>query len=490
MQMKQDNLKNKAVSGVMWTAVQKYSTMLISFISGIVLARLLSPADYGSIGMLAIFMSLAQVFIDAGFGSALIQKKQPTQTDYSTVFYFNIVMSLVLYVVLYFSAPIIASFYHMNILCDILRVQGVVLFIYSLNVIQQNQIRKNLQFKKLSKISISTSIIALLITVAMAYSGFGVWSLVVQNILAALIPCIFFWITTKWHPTWEYSWDSFKELFNFGAFMFLTHLFEAFSSKVSGLLIGRWFNSDTMGYYSKASTTENMASLSISGVLIQTTYPLYASIQDDKKRLSNVIRRIVMSLSYITFPLMFLLILVAKPLFIILYSEKWLPAVPYFQILCIAGLATCLQAVNYQSIAAIGKSKTRMYWTFINKMIGLILQIVGLIYGGMKGLMIGFVLSAWFSYIVNISLVSKYVGYSYIIQIKDILSVLIVSIFAAIGSYYIVSAFSMSIYMDATLKIIVFTAIYVGWSFISKPQAFKYAISIITDYKNKNKTTI
>lgn len=220
--MKQDNLKNKAVSGVLWTAVQKYSTMSISFISGVILARLLSPSDYGSIGMLAIFMSLAQVFIDAGFGSALIQKKQPTQADYSTVFYFNIIMSVVLYAVLYFSAPFIASFYHMSILCDILRVQGIVLFIYSLNVIQQNQIRKNLQFKKLSKISISTSIIALLITVAMAYSGFGVWSLVVQNILVALIPCIFFWITTKWYPTWDFSWASFKELSSFGAFMFLT----------------------------------------------------------------------------------------------------------------------------------------------------------------------------------------------------------------------------------------------------------------------------
>lgn len=483
--MKQDNLKYKAASGIVWTAVQKYSTMFISFISGIILARLLSPSDYGSIGMLAIFMSLAQVFIDAGFGSAIIQKKQPTQRDYSTVFYFNIIMSLVLYVILYISAPIIASFYHMSILCDVLRVQGIVVFIYSLNVIQQNLIRKNLDFKKLSKISVTTSIIALLVTVAMAYSGCGVWSLVVQNILLAVIPCVFFWMTTNWHPTWEYSWASFRELFNFGAFMFLTHLFETISSKISGLLIGRWFNSDTMGYYSKASTTENMASLSISGVLIQTTYPLYASIQDDKKRLSNVIRQIVMSLSYITFPLMFVLILVAKPLFIILYSEKWLPAVPYFQILCIAGLAISLQAVNYQSIAAIGKSKIRMYWTFVNNSIGFILQLVGLLYFGMKGLMVGFVLSAWFSYIVNISLVSKYVGYSYITQIKDILSVLIVSSIAAMVSYYAVSAFCMSIYLDAVLKIFVFIAIYAGWSFMSKPQAFKYAISVITEYKNR-----
>ena len=223
--MATDNLKQKAASGMLWTAVQKYSTMVISFISGIILARLLMPEDYGAIGMLAIFMCLAEVFIDAGFGSALIQKKEPTQTDYSTVFYFNIVISVILYAVLFFTAPAIADFYRMPILCKVLRVQGLVLFIYAFNIIQRNQIRKNLKFKKLSTITIITSVISLIVTVIMAYAGCGVWALVAQNFIGALIPCVFFWITTSWRPTWEYSWASFKELFGFGFYMLLSPVF-------------------------------------------------------------------------------------------------------------------------------------------------------------------------------------------------------------------------------------------------------------------------
>ena len=152
--------------------------------------------------------------------------------------------------------------------------------------------------------------------------------------------------------------------------MFLTHLFETLSSKISGLLIGRKFNPATMGYYSRAESTANMASLSIAGVMISTTYPLYAKVQDDKERLGNIIKRITTTLAYITYPILFVLILIAKPLFVLLFSEKWLPCVPYFQMLCIAGLATCLHAVNYQSIAAIGKSKIRFYWTMVNQVVG------------------------------------------------------------------------------------------------------------------------
>ena len=195
--MTKQSLKHKAASGMIWMAVQKYSTMIISLISGIILARLLMPEDYGAIGMLLIFMSLAEVFIDAGFGSALIQKKNPTQTDYSTVFYFNIVMSVIMYGVLYLSAPAIANFYRMPILCKVLRVQGLILFIYAFNIIQRNQIRKNLKFNKLSRITITSSIISLVVTVIMAYMGFGVWALVAQYFMQALIPCIFFWLTMK-----------------------------------------------------------------------------------------------------------------------------------------------------------------------------------------------------------------------------------------------------------------------------------------------------
>lgn len=470
---------------MIWTAVQKYSTMIIGFISGIILARLLTPEDYGAIGMLAIFMSLAEVFIDAGFGSALIQKKVPTQTDYSTVFYFNIVMSGVLYLVLFVSAPAIADFYRMPILCKVLRVQGIILFIYALNIIQRNQLRKTLKFKKLSRITIITSIISLIVTVTMAYMGCGVWSLVAQYIISALIPCVFFWFTTVWRPTWEYSWVSFKELFGFGSYMFLTHLFTTFSQRITGLLVGRWYDPATMGYYTKASQTSKYATLSVSGVMIQTTYPLYSAVQDDKARLANMVKRITSTLAYITVPLLSLLILVAKPLFVLLFTDRWLDSVPYFQILCIGGMAGCLQAVNQQTIAAIGKSRVFFVWTIVKNSVGIALQVIGLIVWGIWGLLVGKVLSSWFSYLVNISLVSKYVGYKNIQQLKDLSPIFIVSGIAILVGYFMSSSLGLGLYQDGIVKALIFMAIYICWSLLFKPEAFKYFLTVKDVLKRK-----
>ena len=485
--MPKDNLKQKAASGMIWTAIQRYSKLAISFISGIILARLLMPEDYGAIGMLAIFMSLAEVFIDAGFGSALIQKKNPTQTDYSTVFYFNLGMAVILYVVLFFSAPAIATFYRMPILCKVLRVQGLILFIYAFNIIQRNQIRKNLRFKKLSRITITSSIISLIVTVIMAYMGLGVWALVAQNFVAALIPCIFFWVTTDWRPTWEYSWASFKELFSFGFYMFLTHLLTTFSQRITGLLVGRWYDPATMGYYTKASTTSKYATLSVSGVMIQTTYPLYASVQDDKERLANMVKRITSTLAYITVPMLSLLILIAKPMFVLLYSDRWLSCVPYFQILCIGGMAGCLQAVNQQTIAAIGKSKVFFVWTVVKQSIGIALQVVGLIVWGIWGLLVGKVLASWFSYFVNISLVSKHVGYKNFQQLKDLSPIFIVSAVAILAGYFGSSLLGWSLYPDGIVKALIFIAVYLGWSLLFKPEAYRYTLTVLDTLKSKRK---
>lgn len=473
------NLKQKAVSGMIWTALQKYSTMLIQFISGIILARLLTPYDYGCIGMLMIFMVLAESFIDGGFGSALIQKKQPTQEDYSTIFWWNLSMAVVLYVVLYFSAPAIARFYDIPLLCDVLRVQGIVLFIYAFNIIQRNQLQKKLNFKILSIITITTSVIALTTTIIMAYHGYGVWALVAQHVLTAFIPALVFWFYVKWRPIWTFSWHSFRELFSFGFYMFLTHLINQFGQHFQGLLIGRFYNASTMGLYSKAYATEKLASQSISQVMVQVTYPLYAEAQDDTAQLGNMIKRLTMTLSYITFPMMFVLLLCAKPIFVLLYSDRWLDSVPYFQVLCIAGLAFCLQSVNYQSIAAIGKSRTMFWWTMIKRVVGICFVVVGLVLYGMKGLLIGVVVNTWFSYFVNISLVSRHIGYKWWNQLLDITPVLFASAMAAAISYGVSAAVGLSLYLDGVLKMVVCMSLYGLWSLLFKPEAYKYTMSII-----------
>ena len=466
---------------MVWTALQKYSTMFIHFISGIILARLLMPYDYGCIGMLAIFMALAEAFIDGGFGSALIQKKRPTQEDYSTIFYWNLGMATVMYAILFASAPVISRFYNIPLLCDVLRVQGLVLLIYAFNIVQLNQLRKNLNFKLLSIVTITTSVTALVVTIFMAYKGLGVWSLVVQNIITAAIPAIVFWFFIKWRPILVFSWKSFKELFSFGFYMFLTNLLNNLSVKIQGLLIGKIYSPVTMGYYSKAHNTESLASESVSSIMTQVTYPLYAEAQNDLKQLAKMIKRLTMTIAYITFPLMFILLLLAKPIFVLLYSDRWLASVPYFQVLCVAGMGVSLTAVNTQAIAAIGKSKVMFVWTVLKRGIGITAIIVGLFLFGMKGLLAAVVFSNWFSYFVNIGLVSKHVGYRFWDQVRDIIPVTVVSVIAAVVSYGVGCFLHLGLYMDGLMKLFLYSAIYLGWSFILKPEPYTYFLSVIPE---------
>ncbi len=477
--MAEKKLKQKAVSSMAWMAIQKYSTMFIQFISGIILARLLTPYDYGCIGMLTIFVVLAEAFIDGGFGSALIQKKRPTQEDYSTIFFWNLLMAVVLYAILFVSAPAIARFYKMPILSDVLRGYGIVLFIYAFNVVQRNQLQKQLKFKVLSIVTLLSSIISLGITITLAYKGFGVWSLVVQYLVMALIPALVFWFVIRWRPKMVFSWNSFKELFSFGFYMFLTNLINQFGIQLQGLLIGRFYNASTMGYYSKALKTESLASHSISSVMTQVTFPLYAEMQNDKKAMAKVIKKITMTLAYFSFPLLFIFLLLAKPLFVILYSERWLPSVPYFQVLCLAGLAGCLQAVNLQSISAIGKSKTMFIWTVVKRVVGISVMVVGLLVWGMKGLLAGVLFNSWFSYLINITLVSKHIGYKWYKQVLDLLPVGIVSVAIAVICYFIGSLLHLELYADGAVKFMVYVVLYMGWSLMFKPEAYTYFLSVI-----------
>ena len=465
---------------MVWTSIQKFVGMGISFISGIILARLLTPEDYGCIGMLAIFMLVANSFVDGGFASALIQKRRPSQEDYSTIFFFNLGMSLLMYTILFLCAPAISRFYKMPLLSPVLRVQGVVLIINAFSIIQSNQLRKQFRFKKLTVVTLVASIISISVTIFMAYKGFGVWSLVAMNILTALIPAIIYWLTNKWYPILVFSLTSFKELFNFGFFMFLSHLINTFCNNIQGLLIGRFYNPSTMGYYSKAKSTEELASTSIANIMGQVTYPLYAEYQNDKKMLANVIKRITSSVAYITFPMMFLLILLAKPIFVLLYSDRWLDSVPFFQILCIAGIAICLQGVNFQAIAAIGKSRVMFRWTLIKRGVGLCLVIGGLAAWGIKGLLLGMVVQSWLIYFINAYLVDRYVEYRLYKQVKDLAPILFLGIIALAVSYVISFLLPpINMYLLAIIQLVVFLLIYVGGSVSAKMDSYSFFVENI-----------
>lgn len=472
--MANENLKSKAVTGVVWTAIQKYSTMIATFVAGIILARLLTPEDYGCIGMLTIFMVVANTMLDAGFGSALIQKKKPTNEDYSTVFLWNLCVSTILYAILFFSAPWIASFYRIPLLSSLLRVEAVILFTGAFSMVQRNVLRKQLRFRELSIVDLSSSIISLIVTIVMAYMGCGVWALAVQGIVYSFVNLVLVWILSKWRPAFVFSKKSFKELFSFGLYIFLSRSLSDIGKELQSLLIGRFYNASTLGYFSKARSLERMSSLSISQVMTSVTYPFYAKVQDDLVTLQNMIKRFTSSISYITFPLMIILILVAEPLFVLLYSDRWLPSVPYFQVLCLAGIPYCLQSVNTQTIAAIGKSKVMFHWRLVKLVIQLLLMFVGLYFYGIWGLIIGNVINTYIAYIINASLVSHHIGYKLCKQLLDLLPVFLVALGAGVTSFTVSHFLSLSLYFDGIVKFFVFAIVYVGGSFLFRLEAFEY----------------
>lgn len=483
--MESDSLKDKATSGLAWTTIHRFTSMGLSFFSGIILARLLTPDDFGCIGMLSIFMVIANNVVDGGFAAALIQKKRPSQDDYSTIFYWNMAMALLMYAIVYICAPLVAKFYKVDILCPVLRVQGTVLILNALLLIQNNQLRKQFKFKKIAIVTIATSVASLALTVYLAYSGYGVWALVAQNLASTFLPAVVYWITNKWRPSLHFSIQSFKELFGFGGFMFLTNMFNSVTNNIQGLLIGKLYNPATMGYYSKAQSTETMASTSISQILAQITLPLYSEVQHDFQSLINVIRRLTVSLAYLTFPMMFLLCLLAKPLFVFLYSAKWIPSVPYFQVLCIAGLAICLQAVNLQAIAAIGKSKLMFKWTIIKNFVTLILIVAGLVIAGIWGMLIGMVLQAWFAYIVNASLVSRHIGYKFNDQVRDLLPILALSSIAFIIAFLSGKILPFGGYLIAVIEMLIFIIVYFAGSLFFKLDSYTYFKNLFISYIKK-----
>lgn len=469
-----DDLKSKAVSGVMWTAVQKYSTMIATFVAGMILARLLTPEDYGCVGMLTIFMVVANTLLDAGFGSALIQKKKPTHEDYSTVFLWNLCVSAVLYAILFFSAPWIASFYRISLLSSVLRVEALVLFTGAFSMVQSNILKKQLRFRELSIIGLTSSIVSLVVTVVMAYMGYGVWALVAQGIVLGFVNLILVWVVSKWRPTFSFNKNSFKELFSFGFYMFLSRILSDMGKELQSLLIGRFYNASILGYFSKARSLERMSAMSISQVMTSVTYPFYAKVQDDLVTLQSMIKRFTTSIAYITFPLMIVLLLVAEPLLVLLYSDRWLPSVPYFQVLCIGGIAMCIQGISTQTIAAIGKSNVMFHWRLVKLAVQLTLLFLGLYTYGLWGVVIANAVCSYVFYFINASLVSHYIGYKLDKQLLDLLPVFLLTLVSGIVSFTIGHYLSLNMYLDGVVKFFVFMALYVGGSFLFHLEAFEY----------------
>ncbi len=414
------SLKQKTISGLIWSFIDSVAGQGITFIVGIILARLLSPKEFGLIGMLTIFIAISQSFIDSGFHHALIRKQDCTQADYSTVFYFNIVVGVFFYILLFACANSIGIFFHEPILKQLIRVLGLALIINSFTIIQSTLLTKRIDFKLQAKISVIASFVSGIISIYMAYTGWGVWSLVALTLLKYAINSLLLWCWNKWKPIFVFSRKSFKELFSFGSKLLVSGLIDTIYRNVYYVIIGKYFAAVELGYYTRAEQFQSLPSANLQSIIGRVSYPVLSTIQDDIPRLRETYKKIIRSTMLITFVLMLGMAAIAKPMILTLIGEKWEPCVIYLQMLCFAGMLYPLHALNLNMLNIQGRSDLFLRLEIIKKVLA-IPVIVITVFFGIKAMISGMILLSLIAYYLNSYWSGRLIGYSFLEQIKDIL---------------------------------------------------------------------
>lgn len=446
------SLKAKTVKGVGWSFADNIASSGVSFLVGIVLARLLSPEEFGILGMIAIFIAISNSIIDSGFSNALIRKTDAKEIDCNTVFYFNLVVGILFYIILYLSSPVISRFFKEPQLISITRVMGSILIINALAIIQRTLLVKKVDFKTQTKISLIASLLSGFIGIGMALWDYGVWSLVGQQVSRQLFNSLFLWTYNSWRPTWAFSKASFKELFGFGSKLLLSGLIDTIYKNIYYLVIGRFYSAAQLGQYTRAEQFNGIFSSNLTSVVQRVSYPVLSSIQDEPERLKAAYRKIIKTTMLATFACMLGLAAVAKPLILVLIGEKWLEAVPYLQILCFAGMLYPLHAINLNILQVRGRSDLFLKLEIVKKAIAIIPIVLGIIYG-IEYMLWGSVFTSFIAYFLNSYYSAILINYSTKDQIKDILPTFAVS-FAIAVCMWGLSFLNLSIYIILPLQCI------------------------------------
>lgn len=455
-------LEQKTVSGLFWSFIESFASLGIQFIVGIVLARILSPHEFGLIGMVTIFIAISQSFVDSGFSSALIRKKDCTQNDYSTVFFFNIIVSVFFALLLISCAGLISNFFNEPQLKILVQVLSLGLFINALSMIQRTILTKELDFKKQTKISIIGSLGSGLIAISMAFSGYGVWSLVALTLSRYIFHLFFLWFWAKWKPLWLFNKESFKELFGFGSKLLLTGLIDAIYRNVYYLIIGKFFSTAELGYYTRADQFQSLPSSSLISIISRVTYPVLSSIKDEKIRLKTNYKKLIRSTVLITFVLMLGLAAVAKPMILTLIGEKWLPSVVYLQMLCPVGMLYPLHALNLNLLQVEGRSDVVLQLEIVKKVFAIPVIIIG-IFWGIKIMIAGMFINSLFAYILNSHYSGKLIKYSLTEQIKDIIPSLFLGLAVGIIVYFIGLILTFTPIIILTVQLVVGVGLVIGF---------------------------
>lgn len=468
---------NKIISGVVWKFAERTLAQLVSLVISIVLARLLLPDDFGVISMVTVFITFTDVLITSGFPVALIQKKDADETDYSSVFFANVALSVILYIVLFFLSPFVAEFYNMPILSSVLRILGLRVIISSVNSVQYAFVSKNMMFKKYFWAAFLGTTISGIVGIVMAYMDLGVWALVAQQLISTSVGVVVMFVFVKWRPKIFFSWRRLKELFRFGWKILFEGISETFTVQVRNLIIGKVYTSGDLGYYTKAQQFPNLLVSNVVSSVSSVLFPAMSAEQDNHQRVKELMRKSVKLTSYVMFPLSLGLALVAKPLIEVVLTDKWLECAPYLQIFCFTQVATVGMICRHEALKSIGRSDVYMYEHFISR-----IAVLAVLFAVYKisvmaialSLIVGSVITS-----VTVGITSKkYNGYRFREQLFDILPLLLASLIMGVP-VYLIGLLSLPAIVVLALQVLVGAIVYLLVSHIFKLEGYMYLLSLL-----------
>ena len=475
--------KEKVLSNLIWRFLERSGAQLVSFVVTVIIARIVSPNEYGIVALITVFIQVLGVFTDSGLATSLIQKKDADQLDFSTVFFANVLLAIVMYFLLFGTAPIISNFYKESSMTPMIRIAGISLLIGGVKNVQQAYVSRNMLFKKFFFSTLGGTIVAAAVGIVMAYLEFGSWALIIQGLVNASIDTLILFITVEWRPDFKFSYRRFRSLFSFGGKMLVSSILDTLYSNLRQLIIGKMYSTEDIAYYNKGKHIPNLIVVNINISIDSVLLPVMSNVQTEINKVKELTRKSIKVCVYCMAPMMIGLCVIAEPLIRLLLTEKWLFAVPYMRIFCIYYIFYPIQTANLNAIQALGRSDLFLKLELCKKVVGIVVLIVSMKYG-VLAMAYSMLLTCFTGQIINSWPNKKLLGYSYLAQIKDILPSLIVSI--GMGTIvYCINFFNLSDVVTLFIQIITGCGIYICASKCLNMDSYTYLLSMVKPYINR-----
>lgn len=478
-------MTNNIIDNFAWKLLERFGAQGVAFVVSIILGRLLDPDTYGTVALVNVIITVFSVFIDSGLGVALVQKKDADDTDFSSVFYFNIIVCFVLYVVLFILSPLISSFYKNEILTPIIRILGLSLIMSGFGSIQSAYISRNMMFKIFFKSTLYGTIISAIVGIFMAYNGYGVWSLVFQNVTNGLVNTIILWKNIKWRPKLLFSFSRLKTLLKYGSKLLASYLLDTIYQELNQLIIGKKYSSSDLAFYNKGTNFPKVTTTSILASIDSTLLPVMSKEQDNIENIKNLTRKSIRIGSYVLWPMMIGLAACSDNLIRLLLTDKWAPAIPYLRIFCITYAFYPIHTSNLNAIKALGRSDLFLKLEIMKKVVGLTILLISMRYGA-YAMALSTIISSVISQIINSWPNKELMNYKYIDQLKDITPSLLLSVFMGI-IVYCVNFINLNYLVTLIIQIMLGIIIYIGLSYLLKFDSFLYCFNVLKNFINKKK---